>query len=226
MSEKRTDEIPIGLIVYDDFESRARETNDLDHIRRLKRAGPEKWPNLIVTQRADGLFALLDGHHRLQAGLALGLDEFTCDIIGLEEDSEYLTAVSLNLDGRALPLKRGDRKVFAEWLHKRYPDLSARRIALAVGLSDKTIGKIIDKDGAGSAQGKTRSGINSVLSLMKRVITTGEGAGFLGLGNRAQTVADRIIEGKDPKAVLKSVKTWIPVLERAIELVEEEWARE
>lgn len=216
------------MIVYDDFNSRARETNDPDHILRLSRTDPAAWPPLVVTQRADGLFHLLDGHHRLQAGIELGLEEFSCNIVGLEEDSEYLTAVTLNLDPtRALPLKRKDRKAFAIFLHEQYPVLSARKIALAVGLSNNTISKLIKKDdGSNSGRSKTRSGINSILSLMNRVITTGEGAGFMGLGNRSQSVADRIIEGKNPRAVLKSVKTWIPVLENAVELVEREWTKE
>ncbi len=222
MSEKRIDNIPVKLIICDP-ESRARDHNDPDHILRLSRTDPATWPPLIVTQRADGLFALLDGFHRLQAGQEIGLEKFDCEIISPEGDDEYLTAEALNLDGRALPLSRQDRKVFAVYLHEQYPELSARKIALAVGLSHPTISTLIkQEDGTDTGRGKARSSINSMLSLMTRIIATGEGAGFMGLGNRAQTIADRIAGSKEPKKILKAVKTWVPVLERAIEIIEQE----
>lgn len=222
MSEKRMDEIPVELIICDP-ESRARDHDDPDHITRLSRTDPATWPPLVITQRADGLFSLLDGFHRFRAGKEIGLERFECEIISPEEDDEYLTAVALNLDDRALPLSRQDRKDFAAYLIREYPDASARGIAIKVGLSHPTVSTLMKQEnGTNVKRSKTRSSINSMLSLMKRIIDTGEGAGFMGLGNRAQTIADRIAGSKEPKKILKAVKIWVPVLEKAIEIVEQE----
>ncbi len=219
MTEKRMDNIPVELIICDpDF--RARDHDDPDHITRLSRTNPTTWPPLVVTQRADGLFALLDGFHRLEAGRKIGLEKFDCEIISPVDNDEYLTAVALNLDGRALPLSLQDRKVFAAYLHQKYPDVSARKIAMQVGLSHSTVSTLMKQEnGTNAERGKTRSSINTMLSLMKRIIDTGEGAGFMGLGNRAQFIADRVAGSKDPKLMLKSLKTWAPILEKAIELI-------
>ena len=222
--ENQTRTIPINQIVWDE-NIRAREHDDADHILRISRSDPSAWPALIVTQRQDGLYALLDGFHRLTAGMdLLGMTEFECDVITPEGDSEYLTSVVLNLGPRALPLSKSDRKNFAIFLHEEYPELSARKIALAVGLSQPTVSALVkqQEEGTNTGKNKARSSINSMLSLMTRIIATGEGAGFMGLGNRAQTIADRIAGSKEPKKILKAVKTWVPVLEKAIELVEQE----
>lgn len=216
MSENQTRTVPIEHIVCDE-NIRAREQDDADHVLRLSRSDPSDWPNLIVTQRADGLYSLLDGFHRLAAGKDLDMTEFECDIITPEGDSEYLTSVVLNLGPRSLPLSKSDRKTFAIFLHEEYPELSARKIALAVGLAPSTVLAAWKAD-----NGKSKSELPQLPKFLNALVKVGkEGGGVLGLGDRRSYVANSILKAKNPDAIIEALDRWLDPLIDGLEQARE-----
>lgn len=214
--EKQTRTIPIEQIVCDE-NIRARDHDDPDHVLRISRTDPSIWPPLIVTQRANGYFALLDGFHRLAAGMRLGMTQFECDVITPEGDSEYLTSVVSNLGPRALPLSKSDRKIFSIFLHEEYPELSARKIADKVGLAPSTV-LIAWKAESGNSKPKPAQ----LPKFLNALVKVGkEGGGILNLGDRRAYVAKSILKAKNPDAIIDALDRWLDPLIDGLELARE-----
>lgn len=105
------------------------------------------WQPLLVHRQT---YRVIDGAHRLLAArmrgdLTVAVRLHTCD-----EAEAFILAVRANVT-HGLPLSLSDRKAAAARIVADRPEWSDRRIALAAGLSDKTVAVIRARRGARDA---------------------------------------------------------------------------
>lgn len=84
---------------------------------------------------------VIDGMHRLLAARRRGQETIAARYVDGDEASAFVLAVSANV-AHGLPLPLRDRKVAAARILGSHAHWSNRRIALAAGLSDKTVAAI------------------------------------------------------------------------------------
>jgi len=64
---------------------------------------------LLVREHDDGLFQIIDGEHRFRAGSDLGMTDFPCIVLDVDDaTAKKLTIVMNELHGQADPHKMGD----------------------------------------------------------------------------------------------------------------------
>ncbi|MGA2111726.1 MAG: hypothetical protein ABSG98_06195 [Anaerolineales bacterium] len=215
--------IPAKLLVLDP-DVQARACQDPQQIARLRMSDCQAWPPLLVTPNPDpkkpGTYLVIDGAHRFLAGQHLdsgkAITVYPCEV---REGLGYEDSAEANLTHLALQLSTADRCLYGRYLKEENPTLSNREIGRRVGVHHTTIATYLAKDPAASVA-KSRKHIPRLVGLMVQILEEGEGTGFLGLGNRAETVAKTLLARKDIHNSIKAVKTWVSVLERAVEIVE------
>lgn len=114
-------------------------SNGLDggHVTSLAQAD---WPlEPILVHRST--MQIVDGHHRVAAAHARGMDTISAYLFDGPLDMAVLLALRANVT-HGLPLSTRDRRTAATHLLGRYGDWSDRAIAAATGLSAKAVGKI------------------------------------------------------------------------------------
>lgn len=113
---------------------------DGDHVRLLEETAKD-WPPLKVVQ-SDEQYLLVDGFHRLEAAMNLGLDSIRVEVVEMPADGD-LQALAFALNAsHGRPLSLVDRRAFAEKLLRGQPQLADREIARRCGLSGNTVGSI------------------------------------------------------------------------------------
>jgi hypothetical protein len=102
---------------------------------------PEAWPPIVLAQLEAGKY-LIDGFHRHEAALRLGLEEIAASVFTPAPGADLLgIAFQINAKhGRALTLR--DRKAYATTLLERQPELSDREIGRRCGLNHETVGSL------------------------------------------------------------------------------------
>jgi ParB-like chromosome segregation protein Spo0J len=110
---------------------------DEEHVQRLVEAGGN-WPAILVWETEA---TVLDGAHRLEA--AKRLEMTTILAVGFRGgwQEAYLEAVRRNV-AHGLPLTLRERTRAARQLLDATPEWSDRRLALACGLSPKTVARL------------------------------------------------------------------------------------
>lgn len=93
----------------------------------------------IVVQRTG--LRVLDGVHRVRAAVLRGDTRITARLFDGTDDDAYLLALRCNIT-HGLPLTLTDRKAAAVCVLAAHPDWSDRAVAVAVGLSDKTVAAV------------------------------------------------------------------------------------
>lgn len=96
------------------------------------------WPPLLVHQQS---YRVIDGVHRLLAARLRGDKTIAVRLHECDEAEAFVLAVRLNVT-HGLPLSLSDRKLAAARIIGSRPEWSDRRVALAAGLSDKTVAAI------------------------------------------------------------------------------------
>ncbi|QWF82032.1 ParB/RepB/Spo0J family partition protein [Amycolatopsis sp. CA-230715] len=124
-----------------------------DHVTALSESVIELPP--IVVHRPT--MRVVDGMHRLRAAGLRGDTEISVRYFDGTEEAAFLLAVTLNIE-HGLPLSLADREAAASRVIEAHAHWSNRRIALAVGLSDKTIATIRKRAPAGTGDTARRIG--------------------------------------------------------------------
>ena len=110
---------------------------DEGHLSALVEAGDAVPP--ILVQRST--MQVIDGVHRVRAAQRRSLEAISAVLFDGDERQAYVMAVQMN-SAHGLPLSLADRKVAATRILSYFPDWSNRRLALVVGLSDKTMASL------------------------------------------------------------------------------------
>jgi hypothetical protein len=125
------------------------------HIRQLVDSGVESWPPLLVkpSDAGDGKYVVIDGWHRALAASAGGLKTLRCVI--LPASAGYGDAFVANRH-HGLPLTTEDRKHYARWLHRQYPDWSLRKLGEESGLNHETVRRALQGSVSTTRQSERR----------------------------------------------------------------------
>jgi hypothetical protein len=107
---------------------------DAAHLESLV-ATEGAWPPILVSAQTH---IVIDGAHRLRAGVVLGLESLVCELSYDDESTWYLEFVRRN-STHGKPLGQEDRTRAACELVRRCPDWSNRRIAQCCGMSPHTV---------------------------------------------------------------------------------------
>lgn len=107
---------------------------DEAHVQVLNESIAELPP--IIVHRET--MRVIDGAHRLQAAKAAGADEIRVRFFDGDENSAFVVGVRANT-AHGLPLSLVERKKAAARILRDYPEWSDRVIAVATGLSARTI---------------------------------------------------------------------------------------
>jgi ParB-like chromosome segregation protein Spo0J len=135
LSDYPTKLIPVADLVLSNWLRVKGE--DIKHVRALAEVEDELPP--IVAHRAT--MRVIDGMHRVRAAMLSGVAYIEALLFDGSEDEAFLLAVRLNV-AHGLPLSRADRVAAAVRIIHSSPQWSDRAIALAAGLSDKTVASI------------------------------------------------------------------------------------
>ena len=135
LSDYPTKLIPVDDLVLSNWLRVKGE--DIKHVRALAEVEDELPP--IVVHRAT--MRVIDGMHRVRAAMLSGVAYIEALLFDGSEDEAFLLAVRLNV-AHGLPLTRADRVAAAVRIIHSSPQWSDRAIALAAGLSDKTVASI------------------------------------------------------------------------------------
>lgn len=127
---------------------------DQDHVRRL--AAAREFPPIIVHRPT---MRVVDGMHRLRATALLGRSEIPVQYVDGTAGEAFVLAVRLNVQ-HGLQLTRAERASAAERILATHPAWSDRAIAVAAGLSVKTIADIRRRTTATTPQLNTRVGLD------------------------------------------------------------------
>lgn len=142
-----------NITVDDVLQPRKRLNEKL--VEELKEAG---WFPPVKVARVNGVWTLLDGHHRLQAAQELGWEHIEADVL---DDMTDLKAwqVAFELNARnGQPLSHSDKKRHAKWLLDNRPQLSDREIARLSYLAPATIGYMRRGEKPSEARERRREG--------------------------------------------------------------------
>ena len=167
------------LIADEDYQPR-EETRE-SHVRLLMASDPDTWPPLLVSPNGDGRFCVIDGFHRLEAALRLGIPALPCII---DASAGYAEGFAANLH-HGLVLTLADRKAFACWLHEEEPALSYRELGRRSGLHHETVKRALEEDGEPAAV-RHQSPPDPIRQLVRQVDRTyraGHGRTRLGFGS-------------------------------------------
>ncbi|AVT38609.1 ParB N-terminal domain-containing protein [Plantactinospora sp. BB1] len=110
---------------------------DQAHVAILLESGAEL-PPILVHRRS---MRVIDGMHRLLAARYQGKTHVPVEYFDGDDDAAFVRAVTENIS-HGLALSLADRKAAAVRIMNCYPLWSDRRVARAVGLSDKTVGAL------------------------------------------------------------------------------------
>jgi hypothetical protein len=172
--------VPLSRLVRNpDYQPRRKGISEA-HVRLLMEAGPETWEPITVAPVDGGRFDVIDGNHRVAAGIRLKLAALPCHLV---PGAGYPEAVAANL-AHGLPLTLADRKDFARWLTQQQPGLSLREIGRRCGLNHATVKRAI-QDGAEGGEHHQRSRpdpIGRLVSHVYRTYADGNGRTWLGIG--------------------------------------------
>lgn len=105
-----------------------------EHVRVLADS-PGPLPPILVHRPS---MQVIDGMHRLQAAVMRGQDTVPVRFVDCDEKDVFVIAVQANT-AHGLPLSLAERKRAAARIIEVYPQWSDRLIALAAGLSHKTV---------------------------------------------------------------------------------------
>nr|WP_051029080.1 ParB/RepB/Spo0J family partition protein [Nocardia takedensis] len=123
---------------------------DIDHVTVLAQSELALPP--VTVHR--GTMTVIDGAHRYQAAIRRGSAAIGCRFFDGDPRSAFVLSVVLN-SSHGLPLSLADRKAAARRILAEYGEWSDRRIAAAVGLSDKTVGAIRRTEAGGADRGRS-----------------------------------------------------------------------
>lgn len=110
---------------------------DPEHIRLLAETNDSLPP--IIVHRAT--MRVIDGLHRVRAALMNGRTFIDARLVDCDDNSAFVLAVTANIT-HGLPLSQSDRKAAASRIVVTQPGWSDRAIAVATGLSNKTVAAI------------------------------------------------------------------------------------
>lgn len=99
---------------------------------------------VLVPVEMDEEGNILDGHHRARACRELGIRDYPCVVRRLgsvTEKEEHVVALNL----RRRHLSGEQKRRWAEWLLRRHPEWSDRRVAGEVGVSPTTVGSVRER---------------------------------------------------------------------------------
>ena len=119
-----------------------------EEVVRLLAESDRPWPPLLVRRET---YQVIDGAHRLLAAQLRGDETIEVRLHDCDEADAFVLAVRANI-AHGLPLSLRDRKAAAARIIESRPAWSNRRIALATGLSDKTVA-VIRREGPPGAAG-------------------------------------------------------------------------
>lgn len=137
--------IPLDRLVLDEAYQPRADGLSTSHLRLLMESEPETWPPILVAPSDDETFTVMDGFHRVTAAQQLGLAALPCRV---QPGAGYLDGVTANIS-HGLPLSIQDRKDAARQWADEAPGMSYREIGRRVGLSDKTVKRAVETEGAG-----------------------------------------------------------------------------
>ncbi|WP_174190119.1 ParB/RepB/Spo0J family partition protein [Nocardia barduliensis] len=127
--------VPIRLLSHSNL---ARQTGeDPSHTQVLAETEAELPP--IIVHRAT--MRVIDGMHRVRAEMSKGRTAIAARIIDCDDDTAFLLAVASNIR-HGLTLSTADRRAAAERMIAQHPDWSDRAVAVATGLSGKTVSTV------------------------------------------------------------------------------------
>jgi predicted HicB family RNase H-like nuclease len=107
-------------------------------VARLVRLGAPFSPVVVAPDGASG-WVLVDGAHRVQAALALGIDTLPATVVSVSSEGDLLEAgLRANC---AKGLSMPERKAAGHRLLRVSPSLSDRRIADLAGVSHRSVGR-------------------------------------------------------------------------------------
>jgi len=135
-----TDQAPAGdIVAIDALDRSARlRPSDAAHVAVLARVLDATPPVLV---RVDGdRLRLLDGFMRVEAALALGRSSVRAEVVHGDEASVLERAVRANAS-HGLPLSARQRREVGRRLLELAPEWSDRRIASAVGVDPRSVGR-------------------------------------------------------------------------------------
>ena len=151
MPEGRLADVAIDRLAFG-FSPRA-DTCDPDHVAALAEVLDQVPPILVhaATMR------VIDGVHRVLAARSLGRDSIPAVMFTGDETAAHVAAVRSNVThGR--PLTLAERQAAAARLLEMVPEWSDRRLAVAAGLSARTIARLRQRATAASPQSRGRLG--------------------------------------------------------------------
>jgi ParB-like chromosome segregation protein Spo0J len=124
-----------------------------DHIRLLAEAADNLPP--IIVHRST--MRIIDGVHRVRAALLNGNNKIRARLLDCDERVAFVLAVKANV-AHGLPLSQSDRALAAARVIRSHPQWSDRAVAVATGLSDKTVSRIRDRSSSETTQSDSRRG--------------------------------------------------------------------
>lgn len=127
--------VPLALI-RNSFTPRKTKVND--HHAGVLAQSPLPLPPIVI-HRAS--MRVIDGMHRLRATELRGEKAIPARFFDGDDAEAFALAVHLNVT-HGLPLTLSERKAAAQRIVASYPHWSDRSIALVVGVSNKTVGKL------------------------------------------------------------------------------------
>ncbi|WP_326718387.1 MULTISPECIES: ParB N-terminal domain-containing protein [unclassified Streptomyces] len=143
--------VEIGQLVLEGSPRSAGE--DPDHTRSLADV-TDVLPPIIVHRST---MQVIDGMHRVRAALRNGRSVIDARIVDCDERTAFVLAVKSNIT-HGLPLSPADRKAAAVSIFASHPEWSDRAVAMAVGVSDKTVSALRGSSTAEHAQSNSRVG--------------------------------------------------------------------
>ncbi|MGB3306366.1 MAG: ParB N-terminal domain-containing protein [Thermomicrobiales bacterium] len=183
-----TTTLTLTAIVADEGYQPRRALNE-NHVRQLMASDPDAWPPLLVSPNDDGFFFLIDGFHRREAAIRLGLETLVCTV---EPGAGYPEAFAANM-AHGLTLTIDERKDFARWLADQESGLSYRELGRRSGLNHETVKRALT-EGAEPTAPRPRTTPDPIAKLVRTVVTTydaGHGRTWLGLGRDGNPSAFR-----------------------------------
>jgi hypothetical protein len=123
------------------------------HIRALAEI-QEHLPPIIVH---GPTMHVIDGMHRIRAALLNGRETIAARMVDCDSETAFVLAVKANVT-HGLPLSPADRKVAAVSIIASHPHWSDRAVAVATGLSDKTVSTLRAGSTAEAPQSNDRMG--------------------------------------------------------------------
>ncbi|MFD6620078.1 ParB/RepB/Spo0J family partition protein, partial [Streptomyces albidoflavus] len=110
---------------------------DPEHVQLLAEAGDSLPP--ITVHRPT--LRVVDGVHRVRAALLNGRTEIRARFLDCDPADVFVLSVEANVT-HGLPLSRADRAAAAARIVETHPQWSDRAVAVATGISDKTVSRI------------------------------------------------------------------------------------